>query len=116
MLIKLKYIIVFLVAFIAEPCDQPKQAGAGEDYGVVKTGIRTNTFNFDKKQVNNTQDENSGFKRKYKSKCTEVATAFIPEPGIIRYCKFTEYTVLIEEKSGTFTHDLHCPERGPPAV
>lgn len=113
----LKYTVVFLLAFIIVPGHQLKELVGMENNSVSETQIRTNyKHRLDTKQVNTTENENPNFKRKYKSKCTEVATAYIPDLGIIHYCKFTERSVLIEEKSGTFAIYFHCPERGPPSV
>lgn len=115
MFIKLGYILVFLVAFITNACNQLKQVVIGNDVFSEVATIRINKFDFDKKLVKNTQDENSGFKKKYKSKCTESTATSIPERRINHRCIRTEYPVLFIEHSGTFTYYLHCPERGPPA-
>lgn len=69
-----------------------------------------------KNLLNDSQDENPAFKRKYRTKCTEVAVLHIPGLKITQYCKFSEYEVTVSEKTGSIVPYLFCPERGPPLI
>lgn len=117
MLINLRHLVVFFVAFLMMSVGKPKsRVACVVNYGRGTQLGSPGKLHFEKKQINSTQEESSGFKRKYRSKCTEVTTASIQELAIIQYYKFSEYVVLIGEKSVPPSYYCHCPERGPPKV